>query len=245
MSQINIASLNLLFSCLSHFSSTIFWVRSADFKKQLYVSPSYEKLYGNPCEQLYQHPEAWADTIITDEKDKIIQLSKERIIHQINNKNDIDPFFYKVILPNGYNHFIKNNSFPIRDENQNILAFFGFSEGLLESEWELMRLEKNHSHSNISQLAFDMGKLIQNDLSHNPPTVIIKPPKENPALSRRERECLSLLLEGKSAKQSGRVLNLSPRTIETYLDAIKQKFGCRTKLEIIGKLQQWQGSFQF
>lgn len=48
-------------------------------------------------------------------------------------------------------------------------------------------------------------------------------------LSRRERECLELLLAGESAKGSAQHLNLSPRTIESYLENIRAKLGCVNK----------------
>jgi len=53
------------------------------------------------------------------------------------------------------------------------------------------------------------------------------------ALSLREQECLYFLLRGKSAKIIAKHLGLSPRTIETYIDRLKNKFGCMYKHEII------------
>lgn len=55
-------------------------------------------------------------------------------------------------------------------------------------------------------------------------------------LSRREKECLMHLIQGKSAKQTASILNLSPRTVEVYLDCLKTKLQCRTKLALIGKV---------
>lgn len=56
----------------------------------------------------------------------------------------------------------------------------------------------------------------------------------NPAdLSQRELECLFLQLRGKTAKQTGEILNLSKRTIESYLENIKSKFGCMNKAELL------------
>ena len=51
-------------------------------------------------------------------------------------------------------------------------------------------------------------------------------------LSARELESLFLLLRGKSAKQIAEALQLSKRTIESYAEQIKNKFGCHTKAEL-------------
>jgi DNA-binding CsgD family transcriptional regulator len=52
-------------------------------------------------------------------------------------------------------------------------------------------------------------------------------------LSHRELECLFLILRGKSAKQTGEIMSLSKRTIESYIENIKNKFGCESKSDLI------------
>lgn len=52
------------------------------------------------------------------------------------------------------------------------------------------------------------------------------------ALSRRERECIKLLLKGKSMKETAALLRLSPRTVEHYLENVKIKFDCQFKNEL-------------
>lgn len=52
--------------------------------------------------------------------------------------------------------------------------------------------------------------------------------------TKRESECMVLLLKGKTIDNVAMVLNLSPRTIEFYIKNMKSKVGCRTKSELIG-----------
>lgn len=51
-------------------------------------------------------------------------------------------------------------------------------------------------------------------------------------LSAREKECIKLLLEEKSAKESAIELGLSPRTVEFYFENIKNKLVCENKREV-------------
>jgi DNA-binding CsgD family transcriptional regulator len=51
-------------------------------------------------------------------------------------------------------------------------------------------------------------------------------------LSPRESECLFYLLRGKTMKEIGKALSISPRTVETHLEHIKQKLGCATRGEM-------------
>ncbi len=55
-------------------------------------------------------------------------------------------------------------------------------------------------------------------------------------MTRREAQCLLLLHDGLSAKQSANELNLSQRTVEVYLDKLKKRFNSRTKIELMSKI---------
>ncbi|HSX26786.1 MAG TPA: ester cyclase [Chlamydiales bacterium] len=51
-------------------------------------------------------------------------------------------------------------------------------------------------------------------------------------LSKRERDCLELLLQGKTAKETAALLNLSRRTVESYFENMKKKLKCSNKGEL-------------
>ena len=54
-------------------------------------------------------------------------------------------------------------------------------------------------------------------------------------LTKRQIDCLALLVKGMSYKETGKKLNLSPRTVEHYVDAVKMKLNCDTRSELISK----------
>lgn len=51
-------------------------------------------------------------------------------------------------------------------------------------------------------------------------------------LSRREREVLRLVTEGKSNKEIGEILFISPRTVEKHKESLKKKLQCSTNVEL-------------
>lgn len=51
--------------------------------------------------------------------------------------------------------------------------------------------------------------------------------------SEREKDCLRYLIEGKTAKETALLLNLSHRTIEYHFENLKEKLDCVTKRELI------------
>jgi DNA-binding CsgD family transcriptional regulator len=57
----------------------------------------------------------------------------------------------------------------------------------------------------------------------------------NKKLSKREKECLQHLTSGMTAKKIARILNLSPRTVEFYIENLKKKFACSNRTELVAK----------
>jgi DNA-binding CsgD family transcriptional regulator len=52
-------------------------------------------------------------------------------------------------------------------------------------------------------------------------------------LTARERQCLDLFKQGKTAQMTGAILGLSQRTVEHYFDNIKNKLGCKNKSDLL------------
>lgn len=62
---------------------------------------------------------------------------------------------------------------------------------------------------------------------------------QNPlvTLSRRQKECAFLLTEGASAKEIAQKLLLSPRTVEYHIDAMREKFQVKNRIQLIHSLK--------
>ena len=58
----------------------------------------------------------------------------------------------------------------------------------------------------------------------------------NYLLSKREKECVYYILRGMSAKEIGKVLNISHRTVETHIEHIKSKLSCQTRSQVVNKI---------
>jgi len=51
-------------------------------------------------------------------------------------------------------------------------------------------------------------------------------------LTKREYECMGSISRGKTSKEIARTLNVSPRTIDSHIENIKEKLGCYRKSEL-------------
>jgi DNA-binding CsgD family transcriptional regulator len=57
----------------------------------------------------------------------------------------------------------------------------------------------------------------------------------NIGFTKRQAQVISCLLKGYSADLTAKTLNLSRRTVEHYLDIVKDKLNCQNKLQIVSK----------
>lgn len=75
--------------------------------------------------------------------------------------------------------------------------------------------------------------LLKSDISGNSCYYSVGNVDNKTLLTNRESECLFYIIRGKSAKSIARILNISFRTVEVYLEKLKTKFNCKTKSDLI------------
>lgn len=117
---------------------------------------------------------------------------------------------------NSRSFLVFNRKYPWFDEEKNIKGIISYS-----IEIDDARL------INVGQL---LNKL---NFNVNKKVYFLNKEKEVFSLSAREKECLFYLLHGKTAKQTGKVLSISPRTVQIHLGHVKNKLGCQNKSELI------------
>jgi DNA-binding NarL/FixJ family response regulator len=52
-------------------------------------------------------------------------------------------------------------------------------------------------------------------------------------LSKREREVIKLIALGKSSKEIGRIMDISPRTVDTYRKRLMEKLGLHSLADVV------------
>ncbi len=59
-------------------------------------------------------------------------------------------------------------------------------------------------------------------------------------LTERQMDCLYYLVKGMTIKQISEKMQLSARTVEHYLEAVKSKLECKTRFDLVDKALQMQ-----
>lgn len=114
-------------------SRDVFWIRSPDYSKQLYINPAYETVWGRTRESLYEDPSQWVETVYPEDLQRLLNSVKQR------NPNDIKEgvFFaeiYRIIRPNGEIRWIKDNSTPIYDRKGIHIGFAGIAQDITDDK---------------------------------------------------------------------------------------------------------------
>jgi PAS domain S-box-containing protein len=109
-----------LFRQLAENIRDIFFVYSADLQP-IYVSPAYEELWGDTCENLYAKPHAWLDRIHPQDKDRIISILPQAKYQNLT-------FEYRMLSPDGSPRWIRMRTFVVSDERGKVYRIVGIGE---------------------------------------------------------------------------------------------------------------------
>lgn len=99
----------------------VFWLRSADNTQMLYISPSYEKIWGRTCESLYKNPQSFMETIYKADQSMVFnEFRKYQETH----------FFsleYRIVRPDNEIRWIYAQTYPIYNNSKEITGHTGLA----------------------------------------------------------------------------------------------------------------------
>lgn len=226
-----ISALELL--ALEH--NCVLWIRNKEYDQQLYVSNTYHTLWGRSCLSLYQNPSSWKDTLYDENAlDFVEKLIKNRTL--------INPHYTELLcikMPDGEKRWFQDRSFhlPVSSNNQILMVGCALYVG---DKNEIILDQRKASDTLdyiISKLykILSYGKVVPDEYPEPQEVLLLS------KLSKREKEILKLFLNGYTAAQVAESLQLSRRTVESYLINLKNKLACESKSEMIIKAieNQW------
>lgn len=116
------------FQLLTDHLSLVFWMSDTAKNELLYVSPSYARLWGRPCDELYRAPRAWLDAVHPDDR--------PRVLHAAMTKQALGAYReeYRIIRPDGTMRWIRDQAFPIRDASGVVHRIAGLAEDISQEK---------------------------------------------------------------------------------------------------------------
>jgi PAS domain S-box-containing protein len=105
----------------------LFWIKTPDFKRVLYLSPVYERMSGRSVEERYQDTdyESFLKTIHPEDRE-----SMERVMTSGEGKEfDIE---FRILRADGSTRWIRDRGFPIRDQSGQVYRIAGIANDITE-----------------------------------------------------------------------------------------------------------------
>jgi PAS domain S-box-containing protein len=90
------------------------WIRALAPERVLYASPSFERIWGLPLEQVYQNPNSWLEAIHPEDRERISAVHNQWISGRDISYHDIE---YRIIRPDGTTRWIHDRGVLSLDEH--------------------------------------------------------------------------------------------------------------------------------
>ena len=114
------------FRQLANNISEVFWITDPRGKKDLYLSPAYEEIWGRPVEEQLARPETFMESVLPEDRDIVLaNLDKQ----ERGEKTEME---YRISRPDGSIRWIWDRAFPILDETGKLLRVAGLATDITE-----------------------------------------------------------------------------------------------------------------
>ena len=129
----------------------VFFVISAKTDEILYISPTYEKVWGRSCQSLYENPQSWLFAIHPEDSFKAIAT----IETQFRTGDDFEEE-YRIIRPDSSICWVRVRAFPVRDVMGKVNRFVGIAEDITKRREAEEALKKSEEQF---RLTFEMAPI--------------------------------------------------------------------------------------
>jgi PAS domain S-box-containing protein len=213
-------------------SPEVFWMSTAEGDRVIYISPSYEKIFGQDPEALFQDPTAWVKIIHPDDRERVLSIVSSAGIPEFQ-------FECRIIRPDGQCRWIGVRGSAITNQQGAILYYAGITEDITEKkqaeeerrvyEDRLMRSQKleaigtlaggiAHDFNNILSAIIGYSELAQDDL-----------PGESPA----RESIVEVLKAGERARDLVRQILTFSRQMDTESRPVKADLIIKEALKLL------------
>ncbi len=105
----------------------LFWIKTPDFKRVLYLSPMYESMSGHPPEERYRDEDyqPFLDRIVPEDRPRMEKIMRQGAAAEF----EIE---FRIRRPDGSLRWIRDRGFPIRDNSGEIYRIAGIAHDITE-----------------------------------------------------------------------------------------------------------------
>jgi PAS domain S-box-containing protein len=121
----------------------VFFIGEPAPARLIYLSPAYEEIWGRPRQEAYERPDAWIDTIHSEDRERASSLFTRAYQGERANAE------YRVVRPDRSIRFIRARAFPVLNAEGRFCRLVGIAEDVTErkrAESELRESKEMFEH---------------------------------------------------------------------------------------------------
>ncbi|MDG4549551.1 MAG: PAS domain-containing protein [Candidatus Contendobacter sp.] len=140
----------------------VFWVYGVAEERLLYVSPTYEEIWGHPVQSLLDRSLEWMEAVHPDDRPRVRAAHFEKLESGAFDQE------YRIIRPDGAVRWIWDRGFPIRDLSGHVYRIAGLAEDITArklAEDQLRRQQVELAKTSRLSLAVEMASTLAHEIN--------------------------------------------------------------------------------
>ncbi len=120
----------------------VIWMRTPDHQETLFISNSYEEVWGRSCASLYERPWSFAEAIHPADRDRVLAASTHH-------SGDAWRYDYRIRRPDGTERWIGDSGSSIRDQEGRVSMVVGVARDITARK--LVEEERRRHHAELEE----------------------------------------------------------------------------------------------
>lgn len=104
----------------------VFWMENADGTELLYISPTYEQVWGRSCQSFYENPGDWVESIHPEDRQRVTEA-----FSQLRETGEYSEEF-RIVRPDGTIRWIWDRGVLIRNKFDEVIRVAGVAEDVTD-----------------------------------------------------------------------------------------------------------------
>lgn len=104
--------------------SAVFWLIDPEQKRCLYLSPAFDRIWGQSSQQFHNSGD-WLNTVHPEDREALLKVSPSLVEQEQEQE-------YRILRPDGEIRWIRDRAFPIRNEAGTVYRIGGIAEDITE-----------------------------------------------------------------------------------------------------------------
>ncbi|MHC4630419.1 MAG: PAS domain S-box protein [Planctomycetota bacterium] len=128
----------------------VFWMENSDGTELLYVSPTYEQIWGRSCEEFYKNPKVWIEAIHPDDRQRVAEAFSRFPETGVYSEE------FRIVRPDGTIRWVWDRGVLIHNECGEVARVAGIAEDITQRKQAEDALKESEKRfRNLSEAAFE------------------------------------------------------------------------------------------